>query len=145
MASLIQDLPQTETWLMSFRNYLTTTQDTLTKVYLLDFVIDCQDLLKSPQNHQLHQQFYQTYFDENCLKPVHLSNKVLREQLCEILSKMDLDDECFVRDLPVCVRAVSRDYKVWKGGLELAYQDYIASKPAPLPLFTATTILISLF
>ena len=130
---------------MSFRNNLTTTQDTLTKVYLLDFVVDCQDLLKAPQDHQLRQQFYQTYLDENCLKPVNLSNKVLREQLCEILSKKDLDDECVIRDLPSCVRAASRDYKVWKGGLELAYQDYIASKPAPLPLVTATTILISLF
>ena len=133
---------------MSFRNYLTNNQDTLTKAHLLDFVVDCQALINSPHDPQLRQHFYQTYFDENCLKPINLANKVLRDQLYETLNNNIKDGSYSIKEVMRDVRAASRDYKVWKGGLELAYQDYIASKPTPAgttPVFTAaTTVLISL-
>ena len=151
LANLLHDLPQTETWLLSFRNYLTSNQHTLAKAHLLDFVVDCQTLLNdSPTSYdpQLRQLLYQTYFAENCLKPVNLANKVLRDQLYETLNNNIKDESYSIKEVMRDVRAASRDYKVWKGGLELAYQDYIASKPTPAgttPIFTAaTTVLISL-
>ena len=144
LANLLHDLPQNETWLMSFRNYLTNNQDTLTKAYLLDFVVDCQALINSPHDPQLRQRLFLTYFDENCLKPVNLANKVLRDHLCETFTSKKNDDSNFTKDLIHDIRAASRDYKVWKGGLEICYKDYIASKPAATPIFTATTVLISL-
>ena len=132
LANLLHDLPQTETWLLSFRNYLTSNQHTLAKAHLLDFVVDCQALLNdSPTSYdpQLRQLLYQTYFAENCLKPVNLANKVLRDQLYETLNNNIKDESYSIKEVMRDVRAASRDYKVWKGGLELAYLDYIASKP----------------
>ena len=113
---------------------------------MLDFVVDCQKLINSPYDPQLRHHLYQTYFDKSCLKPINLANKVLRDQLCETVTSHKIDDSAnFTKDLLQDIRAAICDYKVWKGGVEVSYKDYIASKPATTPVLTATTVLISLF
>lgn len=82
-----------------------------------------------------------SYFSEEASSKIALSNRILWDQLCQALQKIqhnkklqnveiDLDDTCRL------IWQARSDYKVWKGGVDKAYNSYLASKPT-LPTLTA--------
>ncbi|TRY61177.1 hypothetical protein TCAL_09164 [Tigriopus californicus] len=86
------------------------------------------------------------YFSEDSSHKIALSNRILWNKLSEALQAIqnnnenrniesDLEDACQL------IRQAKGDYKVWKGGVDKAYNAYLASKPS-LPTLTAVLLSI---
>jgi len=73
----------------------------------------------------------QSFFSEGCDTPIPLTNKILREELCKNLSEIDSISDDDLSDLYDLVWQARCDHRVWKGGVNEAYLNFIASKPAP--------------
>ena len=71
------------------------------------------------------------------LKPVKpLFKQVLREELCSVLSDLSSkneNDDSLVEEAVGLVRLARDDFKVWKNGLDAAYNKFVAVKPSQSP------------
>ena len=148
LAFLIKDFRNSMPWIDAFRFFLTQNLSAQ-HVTLLDFVLDSQRLLEIQSQHEdkkireLLKEIYEKYFLANCPKPVVMTNAEAREKICQNLSKVACrstndQDLKFVLDL---IREGSRDFSVWKGGLEPAYQEFITTRPAPVTAHLTAVIL----
>ena len=82
-----------------------------------------------------------SFFSENSVTPIPLTNQVLRDDLCVALSKIDDEsDEKMLSHAFDLAWQARCDYKVWKGGLDAAYNKFISLNPAA-PL---TAVLLSI-
>ena len=57
----------------------------------------------------------------------------MHEELCDALAKVDVDD-CDDKTLTTAFDLAWQarcDYKVWKGGLDSAYNKFISTNPSP--------------
>jgi hypothetical protein len=126
---------------------------------MLDFVIVCNVLrnkesdLKQCRNlkfrvtelnkerRELLKMIGDSFFSEHSATPIQLTNQVLRDELCVALAKIDDDsDEKTLNHAFDLTWQARCDYKVWKGGLDSAYNKFISLNPAP-PL---TAVLLSI-
>jgi hypothetical protein len=91
---------------------------------------------------ELLQQLLQCFFGPKASQPIALINQVLREEVCEALTSIREEDsrEKFDKMSNLVCQARS-DYRVWKGGLDKAYNQFLASKPS-LPTMTAVLLTI---
>lgn len=81
------------------------------------------------------------FFSEDAASPIPLSNQILREDLCSVLADLDKKDDSILEEAARLVRMARNDYKVWKGGLDSAYNKFLSLKPSPHP-FTAVLLSI---
>ena len=144
-------------WAKVFRYHLATHQPE--KEVVFDFVIVCNVLkIKETEVKQiargmkwrqeqlnkdrrdLLQMIGTSFFSSNCDTPIALDNQVLREEICQKIREINSISDEDLSELFELVWKARCDYKVWKGGLEAAYQNFIASKPNP-PL---TAVLLSI-
>ena len=73
-----------------------------------------------------------SFFSEQSVTPIPLTNQVLREELCDALAKIDDDcDEKMLTHAFDLAWQARCDYKVWKGGLDSSYNRFIALNPSP--------------
>jgi len=146
-------------WAKVFREHLLNHQPE--KEAMLDFVIVC-NVLRNKENEvkqisssrgmkwrltdlnkdrrDLLQMIGSSFFSEHCETPIPLSNQILRENLCQKLAQVDSVNDEELSEIFDLVWQARCDYKIWKGGLETAYQNFIAMKPTP-PL---TAVLLSI-
>ena len=119
---------------------------------LLDFVQDCQklfstqnDIVTNDTNWKSYQdnlatrkellvQIFQKYFHEESPSTIPLSNSVLRDDIYQKLKSITRHDQFEVSEdtmtnVVELLKVSSRDYRVWKGGLEVTYKAFLASKP----------------
>jgi hypothetical protein len=73
---------------------------------------------------------FQCFFSSSANHPIGLSNQELRDELCTALTSIRENDtqETFKLTLELVWQARG-DYRVWKGGLDKAYNIFLASKP----------------
>ena len=128
-------------------------------LHLLDYLIDCQSVFQwvneirpNGDKSELSERLdfiYDTYLRDNCSKPVMMSNQVLRDQLVlqlgqlkqkQCKTKFDLPDSEFWPTIRL-LRDSTKDYKVWKGGVEQAYKQYLATRPQLMGSISAAVIL----
>ena len=119
---------------------------------LLDFVQDCQklfstqnDIVTNDTNWKNYQdnlatrkellvQIFQKYFHEESPSTIPLGNSVLRDDIYQQLKSITKHDQFEVSEDTMAnvvelLNVSSRDYRVWKGGLEVTYKAFLASKP----------------
>ena len=146
-------------WAKVFREHLTAHQPE--KEAMLDFVIVCNVLRNkesevkqilttkgmkwrltdlNKDRREMLQMIGSSFFTEQCDTPIPLANQVLRDSLSRKLSQIDSVNDEDLSDVFDLVWQARCDYKVWKGGLEAAYQQFLAMKPAP-PL---TAVILSI-
>ena len=145
-------------WAKKFREHLSSIGRADLEA-MLDFVIVCNVLrnkeseLKQVRNmkwrtselnkerRELLKMIGDSFFAENSVTPIPLTNLVLREELCVALSKVDdeSDDASLSAAFELAWQARC-DYKVWKGGLDSSYNKFVSLKPSP-PL---TAVLLSI-
>ena len=81
---------------------------------------------------ELLKQVGDSFFSENSRHQVALSNAMLREELVEALGGIcEQSGEKEVEEAYALVWQARCDYKVWKGGLDRAYNAFLATKPSP--------------
>ena len=139
-------------WLQHFQNYLQINQMQKTS-HLLDYLLDCQLVFQSNSDQQpsLSKKLafiFDTYLKEDSSKPIMFSNQVLRDELSQQLSMVynngsyyDGPHSSYLKVLNL-LKESNNDYKVWKGGLEQAYKQFISSKPKIVN--DITTVLLSI-
>merc|ERR1712122_338018 len=136
----------TKKWLIHFQNYLQTNQMHKTS-HLLDYLLDCQIVFQSQSSKNLTFLF-DTYFKEDAVKPIILSNQILRQELYQQLSQAINDGSQYDRPLSSystilkMLKESNTDYKVWKGGVEQAYQRYLSERPKIVNDITAVLLTI---
>jgi hypothetical protein len=82
-----------------------------------------------------------SFFSSNNDKLIPLTNQALREKLCNALAKIDSkSDEKTISQAFDLVWQARCDDKVWRRGLEQAYDSYISHNPSML--FTAVHLSI---
>jgi hypothetical protein len=145
-------------WAKLFRDYLVSLKQP-EKEAMLDFVIVCNVLrTKESEVKQISRGMKwrltelnkerrdllimvgASFFCEHSDTPIALTNQVLREDLSKKLDKVSGvsdDDLTEVFDLVWQARC---DHRVWKGGLDTSYNQFIATKPAP----SLTAVLLSI-
>ncbi len=71
-----------------------------------------------------------SFFSANSEKPIPLSNQVLREELCIALLRIDekSDDRAISQAFDLVWQARCDD-KVWRRGLEQAYDNFVSHNP----------------
>ena len=148
MDLISQDTPNS--WLQHFQNYLQSHQMEKT-LHLLDYVIDCQTIFSDKFQSKAGKLtfVFDTYLHEDCPKPVMLTNQILRDELVCKLSQVRKQKDTY--DLPTSeytealnlLKDSINDYKIWKGGVEQAYKQYLSTKPR-LPSNTMTTALLTI-
>ena len=145
-------------WAKSFREYLVSLNQPETEA-MLDFVMVCNVLRNKEsevkqvprgmkwrmtdlnrERRELLDMIGQTFFCENCDSPIPLSNQILREELSQKLTKIDSFGDDDLSALYEMVWQARCDNRVWKGGLNKAYLDFIATKPSP----SITAVLLSI-
>ena len=143
----------TKKWLIHFQNYLQTNQMQKTS-HLLDYLLDCQIVFQSQPmkiNGKLSENLtflFDTYFKEDAVKPIILSNQILRQELYQQLSQAINDGSQYDRPLSSysailkMLKESNRDYKVWRGGVEQAYQRYLSERPRIVNDITAVLLTI---
>jgi hypothetical protein len=157
------DQPDDILWIKKFRDYLHTMGQEKT-IALLDFAITCQLLRVHEQEikglnhnwkryHELHGErkqllahIYNNYFSEDCPTPIPLTNQVMREELCRCLAQSqtsggqyDMNNDAYASIVNLIWQART-DYRVWKGGLETAYKQFIVYRPSA----NLTAVLLSI-
>ncbi len=147
-------------WAKMFREYLTNLGQA-EKEAMLDFVIVCHVLrTKETEVKQVSQSrgmkwrltdlnkerrdllamVGDSFFSENSPTPIPLTNQVLRDDLTVRLNTVqDANDEDLSEIFDLVWQARC-DFSVWKGGLDAAYNRFLATKPSP-PL---TAVLLSI-
>ena len=148
MDLICQDVPNS--WLQHFQNYLQTNQMEKT-LHLLEYLIDCQDIFcdKFKSKADKLTFVYTNYLHEDCPKPVMFTNQILRDELVRQLSQVKKESNTY--DLPTSeytealnlLKDSMNDYKIWKGGIEQAYKQYLSTKPR-LPSSTMTAVLLTI-
>lgn len=138
-------------WAKQFREHLTHLNQP-EKEAMFDFVIVCNVLRNkesdvkqisrgmkwrlielNKERRDLLSLIGQSFFSEGCETPIPLSNSVLREELCRKLHQVDAISDEDLSDAYELVWQARCDHRVWKGGLNEAYLNFIATKPiAPL-------------
>ena len=143
----------TKKWLIHFQNYLQTNQMQKTS-HLLDYLLDCQIVFQSQPmkiNGKLSENLtflFDTYFKEDAVKPIILSNQILRQELYQQLSQAINDGSQYDRPLTSysailkMLKESNKDYKVWRGGVEQAYQRYLSERPKIVNDITAVLLTI---
>ena len=142
-------------WAKSFREHLRKLQQPEVEA-LLDFAIVANVLRVkgeeirvskwrtddiNRERVELLQMVGNSFFSENSETPIALSNQVLREELKEALDNVKKEsDNKDIEEAFDLVWQARCDYKVWKGGLDKAYNAYLATRPSQ-PL---TAVLLSL-
>ena len=137
-------------WAKVFREHLTAHQPE--KEAMLDFVIVCNVLRNkesevkqilttkgmkwrltdlNKDRREMLQMIGSSFFTEQCDTPIPLANQVLRDSLSRKLSQVDSVNDEDLSEVFDLVWQARCDYKVWKGGLEAAYQQFLAMKPTP--------------
>lgn len=72
-----------------------------------------------------------SFFSGNSDKPIPLSNKVLRDELCSVLLQIDeKSDEKTISQAFDLVWQARCDDKVWRRGLEQAYDRFVSHYPS---------------
>ena len=146
---MIQNLVENRGWLQAFRQHL-INQDRAKLANALDFVILCQSIIEKTNENKSApsytgrakdlQDLHQNHLKEDCPQPVAFQNQVLREKLCHAVIMTQIPD------LEQLLQRAIDDYKIWKGGLEPMYKNFIASKPlAPSPVTIVASILFTLW
>ena len=149
---------ETSPWAKSFREYLSSLNQP-EKEAMFDFVLVCNVLrVKESEVKQLSRGMKWrltelnkdrrdllnmvgvSFFSENCDTPIPLTNQNLHAELCQKLAKIDAMSDDDLSDTYELVWQARCDYKVWKGGLNAAYLNFVSGKPAP-PL---TAVLLSI-
>ena len=149
---------ETSPWAKQFREYLSTLNQP-EKEAMFDFVLVCNVLrIKESEVKQLSrgmkwrltelnkdrrellQMVGVSFFGQNCDTPIPLSNQVLHNELCSKLSQIDAMSDDDLSDTYELVWQARCDYRVWKGGLNAAYINFVSGKPGP-PL---TAVLMSI-
>ena len=82
----------------------------------------------------------QSFFSEGCDTPIPLTNQILREELSIKLSQIESIGDDDLSDVYELVWQARCDHRVWKGGVNEAYLNFIATKPAP----SITAVLLSI-
>ena len=144
-------------WLQHFQDYLQINQMQKT-LHLLDYLLDCQIVFQSskqavPQQQPVLSQkltlIFDTYLREDSSKAIILSNQVLRDELNQQLSKVYNNGSYYdgptssYSEVLNLLKESNRDYKVWKGGVEQAYKQFISNKPK-INLKDITAVLLSI-
>jgi len=143
-----EDIDQSP-WAKQFREHLTSLNQP-EKEAMFDFVLVCNVLrVKESEVKQVTRSMKwrltelnkdrrdllcmigQSFFSEGCDTPIPLTNKILREELCKHLSEIDSISDDDLSDVYDLVWQARCDHRVWKGGVNEAYLNFIASKPAP--------------
>ena len=140
----------TKKWLIHFQNYLQTNQMHKTS-HLLDYLLDCQIVFQSQPMMPVSENLtflFDTYFKEDAVKPIILSNQILRQELYQQLSQAINDGSQYDRPLTSysailkMLKESNKDYKVWRGGVEQAYQRYLSERPKIVNDITAVLLTI---
>ena len=140
----------TNKWLIHFQNYLQTNQMHKTS-HLLDYLLDCQIVFQSQPMMPVSENLtflFDTYFKEDAVKPIILSNQILRQELYQQLSQAINDGSQYDRPLTSysailkMLKESNKDYKVWRGGVEQAYQRYLSERPKIVNDITAVLLTI---
>ena len=140
----------TNKWLIHFQNYLQTNQMHKTS-HLLDYLLDCQIVFQSQPMMSVSENLtflFDTYFKEDAVKPIILSNQILRQELYQQLSQAINDGSQYDRPLTSysailkMLKESNKDYKVWRGGVEQAYQRYLSERPKIVNDITAVLLTI---
>lgn len=126
--------------------------------HLLEFVLDFQILKKiqndltsnhpTTNNWKSHQeklaqrndllaQIFEKYFNEEndqASSAIPLTNQVLRDEICIQLKDVICEDKYEAKEIEFnhlihLLQEASRDHRVWKAGIEVAYAEFLASKP----------------
>lgn len=88
--------------------------------------IDWQISRVNKERLELLTQIGETFFSANSKKPIPLSNKILHDELCEVLNRMDeKSDEKTISQAFDLVWLARCDDKVWRRGLEQAYDNFV--------------------
>ena len=111
----------------AFTEYLTIYQPKIKVIW--DFVVMCDNLKTGRGQDQqvLLQIIVKTFLSEDARAPIPLENTVLREQIAQKSREIDSITEGQLKELIELLEKAGGDYKIWKGGLETAYQNFIAS------------------
>ena len=142
-------------WGKQFREYLKTANKRDTET-ILDFVILAYVLMRkgeeiktsnwkaedlNEERRRLLKHIFEQYFDEDSKSPIALSNPVLREELNESLANLsESSGHSDIEEAYDLVWQARCDYKVWKAGVDRAYNLFLATKPSP----TLTAVLMSI-
>lgn len=152
LSSLLEDIRVPEDienlpWIKRFREHLINSGQN-DKESMLDFVIVCNVLrqkekqVKDYQNlkwriaevnkerRELLRMIGDSFFSESSKTPIPLSNPVLWEDLS--LSLSQIDDKSEENELSSAFKlvwAAKYDHKVWKAGLEAAYNIFLTTNP----------------
>ena len=121
-------------------------------LHLLDYLIDCQDILSNNHQTQLSDKLtfiFDNYLCEDCPKPVMFTNQMLREELVHRLYPIRKQTNTY--ELPTSeynevlnlLKDSTRDYKIWKGGVEQTYKQYLSTRPR-LPSNNMTAVLLTI-
>ena len=82
-----------------------------------------------------------SFFSETSATPIPLSNVALRDDLSVALAKLDDDsDDKSLTSASELAWQARCDYKVWKGGLDSAYNKFVSTNPSP----TFASVLLSI-
>ena len=165
---MLKDTTSNSNWILCFQDYL-KQRKLINSIHLFDFVQDCQSLLAiqseiSSNNNldwkcyqdscakrkELIVQIFRKYFDEeSSLTAIPLSNQLLREEIYQQLKDISMEDTYEAKEdanhkAIDLLKNASRDYRVWKGGLEIVYKEFLATKPSNKVSTHLTAVLLSI-
>ena len=91
---------------------------------------------KLAQRNEILAQIFEKYFNEESGHSfaIPLTNQVLRDEICTQLKDVTSDDKYEAKEIEFdhlihLLQDASRDHRVWKAGIEVAYAEFLASKP----------------
>ena len=91
---------------------------------------------KLAQRNDILAQIFEKYFNEESglSSAIPLTNQVLRDEIYIQLKDVTSDDKYEAKEIEYdhliqLLQDASRDHRVWKAGIEVAYAEFLASKP----------------